>query len=61
MTTLKVNGKPVADGKMTATVAGRFGIDTFGIGEDTGQPVTSAYKPPFKFNGKIEKVTITVK
>jgi arylsulfatase len=45
---------------MSATVAGRFGIDTFGIGEDTGQPVTNAYQSPFKFNGAIEKVTIIV-
>ncbi|VTS01777.1 arylsulfatase : Sulfatase family protein OS=Rhodopirellula europaea SH398 GN=RESH_04009 PE=4 SV=1: Sulfatase [Gemmata massiliana] len=59
--TLKVNGKSVAEGKIPITVAGRFGIDTFGVGEDTGQPVTNAYKSPFKFNGTIEKVTITVK
>lgn len=59
--TLKVDGKPVAEGKMASTVAGRFGIDTFGIGEDTGQPVTDAYRSPFKFNGTIETVTITVK
>jgi hypothetical protein len=42
-------------------VAGRFGIEAFGIGEDTGQPVTSAYYSPFKFNGEIDNVTITVK
>jgi len=59
--TLKVNGGKVADGKMKATVAGRFGIDTFGIGEDSGQPVTNAYKPPFKFTGEIEKVTVEIK
>lgn len=58
---LKVNGRQVATEKMASTVPGRFGIDTFGIGEDTGQPVTNAYKPPFKFNGTIERVTITVK
>jgi N-sulphoglucosamine sulphohydrolase, C-terminal len=55
---LEVNGTKVAEGKMKATVAGRFGIDTFGIGEDTGQPVTSDYQPPFKFTGEIEKVQI---
>jgi len=58
---VKVNGKPVAKGNMKATVGGRFGIDTFGIGEDSGQPVTFDYKPPFKFTGTIEKVTIEVK
>jgi arylsulfatase A-like enzyme len=59
--TLKVNGKKVAEGNMKATVGGRFGIDTFGIGEDSGQPVTFHYKPPFKFTGKIDKVVIDLK
>ncbi len=58
---LKVNGEKVGEGRMEATVAGRFGIDTFGIGQDTGQPVTPAYKAPFKFTGEIEKVVIDVK
>ncbi len=58
---LKVNGEKVAEGKMEATVGGRFGIDTFGIGEDSGQPVTNAYQPPFKFTGEIEKVVVDVK
>lgn len=58
---LKVNGETVGTGSMDATVGGRFGIDTFGVGEDTGQPVTSAYKAPFKFNGQIETVTIDIK
>jgi arylsulfatase len=58
---LKVNGQKVGEGKMDATVGGRFGIDTFGIGEDTGQPVTPDYKAPFKFTGEIEKVVIDVK
>ncbi len=58
---IKMNGEEVGRGHCEQTVAGRFGIDTFGIGEDTGQPVTDAYKPPFKFNGEIEKVTISVK
>lgn len=57
---LFVNGEKVTEGKMAATVAGRFGIDTFGIGEDTGQPVTSSYKPPYKFTGEIEKVVISI-
>ena len=33
----------------------------FGIGEDSGQPVTPDYKLPFKLNGKIEKVVFDVK
>jgi len=56
---LKVNGEEVASGKMEATVGARFGIDTFGIGEDSGQPVTSAYQPPYPFTGEIKKVVIS--
>lgn len=59
--TLKVDGKQVAEGEMAATVGGRFGIDTFGVGEDTGQPVTSAYKAPFRFNGELEKVVVEIR
>jgi len=58
---LKVNGSAVANGSMKATVFGRFGVDTFGIGEDSGQPVTHAYKPPFRFNGTINQVTVDLK
>lgn len=57
---LKVNGQTVASESMDATVGGRFGIDTFGIGEDSGQPVTNAYKAPFPFTGQIDHVTIDV-
>ncbi len=31
---------------------------TFGIGEDTGQPVSRDYAPPFRFTGTIERVDI---
>ncbi len=53
-----INGKKVAEGRIDQTVRGRFGIDTFGIGEDSGQPVANTYKPPFRFEGDIEKVVI---
>lgn len=59
--TLAVNGENVGKGKTDGTVGYRFGLDTFGIGEDSGQPVTFDYKPPFRFTGEIEKVTIEVK
>lgn len=58
---LKVNGEQVAEGQLTATVGGRFGIDTFGIGEDTGQPVTFDYAPPFAFTGEIGKVVVQMR
>jgi arylsulfatase len=56
--TLYINGKKVGEGRIEKTVAGRFGIDTFGVGMDTGSPVSNSYKPPFAFNGQIEKVEI---
>ena len=31
------------------------------VGEDTGTPVNLNYDVPFKFTGKIEKVTIDLK
>jgi len=46
---------------MDATVGGRFGIDTFGVGEDTGQPVVFDYAPPFPFTGEIEEVVVEVR
>lgn len=57
---LSVNGEKVAERSMKATVGGRFGIDTFGIGEDGGQLVTHEYRAPFKFTGEIEKVVVEV-
>lgn len=54
--TLYINGKKVGEGRIPNTVAGRFGIDTFGVGVDTGAPVSDTYKPPFAFTGTIDKV-----
>jgi arylsulfatase A-like enzyme len=56
--TLYINGKKVGEGRIPQTVPGRFGIDTFGVGSDTGAPVSNTYKPPFAFTGHIEKVEI---
>jgi len=56
--TLYVNDRKVGEGRIEKTVAARFGIDTFGVGVDTGAPVSNTYKPPFAFNGEIRKVDI---
>lgn len=56
-----INDKKVAEGRIEKTVAGRFGIDTFGVGEDTGAPVTFDYKPPFAFTGTIDRLDIELK
>ena len=44
--------------RINNTVVGRFGIDTFGGGSDTGSPVTDTYKPPFPFTGTVKSVEI---
>ncbi len=59
--TLTVDGKKVATEKLPETIAYRMSLDeTLDIGEDTGTPVSEDYKVPFRFTGKIEKVTINV-
>jgi arylsulfatase len=57
-TAIGINGKEVGRARIEHTVAGRFGIDTFGVGSDTGSPVANTYKPPFPFTGTIERVDI---
>jgi len=59
--TLYINNQQVGQGRIKNSVAGRFGIDTFGIGEDDGSPVTRDYTAPFKFKGGIEEVNIELK
>ncbi|QRM55233.1 hypothetical protein [Sinorhizobium sp. BG8] len=56
-----IDDKKVAEGKIEKTVAGRFGIDTFGVGGDSGQPVTFDYTPPFAFKGDLKEVQIKLK
>lgn len=58
---LYMNNEKVGEGTIEHSVAGRFGIDTFGIGEDDGSPVTHDYTAPFKYQGKIEEVNIGLK
>ena len=59
--TLSVDGKPVAQGRIGATMPGRFSFDeTFDIGEDTGMPVSEDYDVPCKFTGKIDRVIVNL-
>lgn len=59
--TLFVDGKQVAQQRIEKTVFNRFTLDeTFDVGEDTGTPVNLDYDVPFKFNGKIDKIVITL-
>ncbi len=60
--TLKIDGKVVATQKMDRSVPLTLQWDeAFDIGSDTGTPVDDRdYKVPFKFTGKIDKLTIAV-
>ena len=60
--TILFNGKPVATGRIDRTQCCAFSADEGAdVGADEGTPVTEAYKVPFKFTGKIAKVTIELK
>jgi arylsulfatase A-like enzyme len=57
--TLSVDDRQVAQGRIEKTVPNRFSLDeTLDVGEDTGTPLTSDYKVPFKFTGNIDSVTV---
>jgi arylsulfatase len=58
----KVDGKEIATQKIDHTVPLTLPWDeTFDLGMDTGTPVDdSDYQVPFKFAGKIDKLTISV-
>lgn len=60
--TLFANGKKVGTGRVEKTAGFKYSLyEGQDIGEDSGSPVDSTYTPPFKFTGKIEKVTIDLK
>jgi arylsulfatase len=62
--TLLVNGAMVGEARIPQTIRARFSLDeTFDVGEDTGTPVVEDYatKMPFRFTGKLEKLTIDLK
>jgi arylsulfatase len=57
---LKVDGKAVATQKMERTIPLILQWDeTFDVGTDTGTPVDDKdYQVPFRFTGKLNKLTI---
>jgi len=59
---LKVDGKVVATQQMERTVPFILQWDeTFDVGADTGTPVDDKdYQVPFKFTGKLNKLTLTI-
>jgi arylsulfatase len=60
--TILVNNKSVATGRIEKTQGAMFSADEGAdVGADEGTAVAKAYAVPFKFNGKIGKVTIELK
>jgi arylsulfatase A-like enzyme len=60
--TLFVNGNSVATGRIERTQCCAFSADEgTDVGADLGTPVSEAYTVPFRFTGKIDKVTIELK
>jgi len=58
---LKVDGKEVARETMERTIPLILQWDeNFDIGADTGTPVAEDYQVPFKFTGKLDKLTLTI-
>jgi arylsulfatase A-like enzyme len=59
--TLFVNGTQVAQGRIERTQCCVFGEEGADVGLKEGTPVSEDYQVPFKFTGRIERVTIEVK
>jgi arylsulfatase len=58
---LLVDGKKVAEGRVERTMGFRISLDeTFDIGSDAGEPVSEDYHVPFDFEGKLNKVVVTL-
>ena len=54
-----MDGEKVAEGRVERTLAYRISIDEgFDVGEDSGTPVNLTYDVPFRFTGRLDKVTI---
>jgi hypothetical protein len=60
--TLKADGRKVAGGRLERTIPIQFSIfEGLDVGMDSGSPVDFTYELPFKFTGRIDKVTIALK
>ncbi len=59
---LSVDGNSVAKGRIEHTIPVRISVDEgLDVGQDTGTPLNLSYDVPFRFPGKIKKVTIDLK
>jgi len=59
---LLANGKKIGEGRVEKTAGFKYSLyEGQDIGEDSGSPVDYEYAPPFKFTGKLEKVSVELK
>ncbi len=62
MITLLAYGKKVGETRVEKTAGFKYSLyEGQDIGEDSGSPVDFDYTPPFKFKGRIDKVTVDLK
>jgi len=60
--TLLANGKKIDEGRVDKTTPFKYSLfEGQDIGEDTGSPIDFSYAPPFKFTGKLGKVTVELR
>jgi arylsulfatase len=60
--TLLVNGRKIGEGRVEKTTPFKYSLyEGQDIGEDTGSPIDFSYTPPFKFTGKLGRVTVELK
>lgn len=60
--TLKANGKEIGHGKIDHTAAIRYSLyEGQDVGGDDGSPVDDGYKMPFKFTGRLDKLTVDLR
>jgi arylsulfatase len=60
--TLLANGRKIGEGLVEKTTPFKYSLfEGQDIGEDTGSPVDFSYIPPFKFAGKLHRVTVELR
>lgn len=60
--TLTANGKKIGEGRIDKTTPFKYSLyEGQDVGEDTGSPIDFSYTPPFKFSGKLDRVTVELK
>jgi arylsulfatase len=60
--TLLANGRTIGEGRVEKTTPLKYSLyEGQDIGEDTGSPVDFSYTPPFKFTGRIDRLTVELK